>query len=823
MDSAFDGRIGVFRMQNRDSENSIEQFMTSVTDNVVDLWSNQIERHHAIKTSLEVYALYEKPMDGDGQKSVKSFSTHAEIVTSGSEKSTIYDDLMNIIVCDAEEFEERDSGWSFKECIYLEIFVYKYDPLRGACYFPLPQFIMKKNTVLNIHNPDESCFFWAVTAYLYPSCDSPHITAYPHFKNVLHTQGIDVPVQLKSIPLFERLNNISVNVYTCENRKIVGPLYYTKEKRLRHVNLLYLTRPNLKDGHYFLIKDLSRLVGRQLSRHHDRKWLCDGCLLYFSRRQLLLDHQCKKVKVILPDPSKNIMEFVKLQNKFPVPFVIVADTETFFQPVVPNADEQQQLLDEGRSYCVDLSVHEPMSFSYYIKCWFNEDLDKFELYRGPESMKIFVERLQRDVRAIASIYDRVVGMTPLTEDEQRRHETTTTCHVCEQPLNNEDKVADHCHQTGRYRGAAHNACNLKCRTPNYVPIILHNFSNYDAHLIVTSLGSDKDNRIKVIAKTKENYISLTKYLRYGNDDDDDDERKKTIQMRFIDSYRFLPSALGEMVQTLADEQFKITRRYYPDRVQFDLMKRKGVFPYEYITNLQRLEERRLPPRAAFYSHLKLSDISESEYLHAHNVWNTFHCRNLGDFSDIYLKTDVLLLTDVIQNFRQFSLSNYGLDPCHYVTSPSLSFDAMKKFTKIKLELMTDYDMTQFVIRNIRGGLSQCNVHHSKANNKYMEDYNPDVESSYLVELDENNLYGAALCEALPRDGFRFLSPDEVSEIDVMSIADEGPIGYIIEADICYPRSVHDHHADLPFLVESMIPPGGGKQKKLIANLYDKKK
>lgn len=126
-------------------------------------------------------------------------------------------------------------------------------------------------------------------------------------------------------------------------------------------------------------------------------------------------------------------------------------------------------------------------------------------------MQVFVERLKRDVRAIAMLYDRIVGILPLTDTEKQNHAMATTCSIYDQIfLDQNGKVADYCHQTGKYRGAAHSSCNIRFQTPNFVPIIMHNFSNYDAHLIVTSLSSDDDNNnsIKVVAKTKEKYISL---------------------------------------------------------------------------------------------------------------------------------------------------------------------------------------------------------------------------------------------------------------------------------------------------------------------------
>lgn len=157
-----------------------------------------------------------------------------------------------------------------------------------------------------------------------------------------------------------------------------------------------------------------------------------------------------------------------------------------------------------------------------------------------------------------------------------------------------------------------------------------------------------------------------------------------------------------------------------------MLQRKGIFPYEYV------------PKQAFYSQLNDAEISNEEYQFACKMWDKFNCKTLAEYSDLYLKTDVLLLADVFENFRQTCFQIYDLDPAHYYTAPGLSWDAMLKYTKVKIELLTDPDMLLFVERGIRGGISQCSKRYAKANNKYMgEEYNPDEDSKYLMYLDGN--------------------------------------------------------------------------------------
>ncbi|XP_018307240.1 DNA polymerase-like [Mycetomoellerius zeteki] len=253
---------------------------------------------------------------------------------------------------------------------------------------------------------------------------------------------------------------------------------------------------------------------------------------------------------------------------------------------------------------------------------------------------------------------------------------------------------------------------------------------------------------------------------------------------------------------------------------FDLFTRKGVFPYEYVDCIEKLEETELPSRELFYSSLTGDTVSESDYAHAVNVWQRFSIQTLGEYSDLYLKTDVLLLADIFENFRDSFVASYGLDPTYYYTLPGFTWDAMLKHTRVNFELLTDVDMVLFIERGIRGGLSQCSNRYARANNKYMQSYDPSKPSTYLMYFDVNNLYGWAMCQPLPYADFRWV--DDVDNFNVMGVALDSPTGYILEMDLEYPEHLHDVHVDLPFCPTRDKPPGK-REDKLLATLYDKKR
>ena len=204
------------------------------------------------------------------------------------------------------------------------------------------------------------------------------------------------------------------------------------------------------------------------------------------------------------------------------------------------------------------------------------------------------------------------------------------------------------------------------------------------------------------------------------------------------------------------ENFKHTSKFYQGE-QLDLITRKGVYPYDYMDSIEKFAQEKLPEKKEFYSLLNKCDVSDADYEHAKRVWKKFGIRNMGEYHDLYLKSDVLLLADVFEAFRETSMSAYNLDPCHYLTLPGLAWDSMLKLTKVKLELISDVDTYNFIEKGIRGGVSVISHRYARANNKYMTEYDPEKESSYIIYLDANSLYAWAMSQSLPTGGFKWLN------------------------------------------------------------------
>ena len=213
---------------------------------------------------------------------------------------------------------------------------------------------------------------------------------------------------------------------------------------------------------------------------------------------------------------------------------------------------------------------------------------------------------------------------------------------------------------------------------------------------------------------------------------------------------------------------------------------------------EKFNETALPPKKDFNSNLNLENISDEDYEHAQKVWDVFKIKNLGEYHDLYVQSDTLLLADVYENFRNMCLNICELDPVYFASVPGLAWQACLKKTGVKLELITDYDKVLMIEKVFRGGICQATHRYAKANDKYLKNYNKYIESSYIEYLDANNLYGWAMSQKLPVNDFKWVEKEELSNFheDFIKNYDEnGNIGYFLEVDIDYPKELFNLHND----------------------------
>ena len=779
------------------------------------------------------------------------------------------------------------SGWTIEVILQHYVNIAKYLPLRGNSYLPLPEELRNsKKGLINLKNEDDKCFLWCLVRHLNPIKVHPErITQSDReFAKNLDFNGITFPVTVKQISQIERQNKIKINVFGY-NRSVF-PIRITKEKYDDQIDLLYIEREvyinkiegnvvkfvRVQKQHYVYIKDFNSLM-YQFNNHKERKHFCKYCLHAFKKIETLEKHKpnCLSINGVqaieLPKKyvDKNGVErnpsvyFKNHRRILPVPFVIYADFESIIEKISTCQPS------DVKSYTDKYQKHTTCSFGYKVVCHYDKKYSKdVVIYRGEDAINKFMKCMFREVKCCQTVIKENFNKPlQMTRDDEINFKKATHCHICEKKYNPCEKenipVRDHCHVTGKYRGSAHKDCNLKLQISaekTRIPVIFHNLRGYDSHFIMQEIGKIiNEENLEIKERNEEKFKESVENNKNLKKDEFEHEKSINVipcnaekymafyidKLAFIDSFQFMSSSLERLASNLSEDRFIYTKQHFIDR--FKLMTKKGVYPYNYMDSFNKFNESYLPKIEDFYSSLTDENISNNDYNHAQNVWNTFQIRNMGEYHDLYLKSDILLLTDVFENFRKTCLTNYRLDPAHYVSSPGLAWDAMLKMTKINLELITDIDMQLFIEKGMRGGISCITHRHAKANNKYMKNYNPDIENSYNIYLDANNLYGWGMSQSLPCSNFRWFIDSENKSVNnwlkYINTKKLG-IGKIYEVDLEYPKHLHDLHNDYPCAAQKIkvsddmlsdyckeikdkYKISSGNIAKLIPNLYNKEK
>ena len=733
------------------------------------------------------------------------FSSLAEEVFEGTDLEKLVDEIFTRILENMRNFQRGRSNWRFQEVERVEI---QTDEMRVGKFIPLPDWLKKKQAIINMKNEnDEECFKWCIGR----SQNSVEKNA-ERISSLLRKQcekfdwsGISFPVCWKDIDNFERKNDISVNVLGLVGKEIVT-LRKTKDKKEKHVILFKLK--NGEAEHFTWVKNLNRLWFGVDSKHREQRQVCDGCLNSFASEKSLFQHKefCVDdgVKAVLP-PEDTTMKFKKPEAATEVPFVIFADFESILKPVSHEIGEKTRQTHH----------HVPCSFCFFPVSRVGVEFSPV-LFRGKEGDdvgKIFLEKLTEHIKWI--LKDKV---RPLIKKNHRRilwkkgekekFNKAEVCWICGKKIE-ENKVADHCHLTGKFRGAAHDFCNLQAKVPNFTPVFIHNLDGYDSHLFVKNMG-EEFGEIHAIPNNEEKFISFSLKIVWDTFvDEAGEERDLKHEIRFVDSMKFVNSSLSNLVKNLGKDELRNLKRFFPE--DKEVLSRKGVYPYEYMDSYEKFAENELPPKAAFFSQLNGEGISEEDFAHAQKVWKRFNMTNLGEYHDLYLKTDVLLLEDVIQVL----LENYHLDPAWFLTAPSFFWSAMLKMTGVELQLISEenVEMFRFFERQIRGGVSSVFRRFSQANNKFQKDFDPSKPSKFIVYLDANSLYPTAMMQPLPVGEFEWMSDSDLKNWEKVN-------GCTLEVDLEYPPCLHDFHNDFPLAPELLETNGF---QKLIPNLQDKQK
>ena len=630
----------------------------------------------------------------------------------------------------------RGSEFEFDGVNFLYYDFNKTSINRGGSYIDSPKWLKDKKSTINSKNNDDKCFQYAVILALNLDKikkDPQRVSKIKPFIEKYNWEDIDFPSSSKDWKKFECNNEVALNIlYVPSNTKKINIAYKSKNNLTQEKQIILLIISDGQKWHYLVVKNLSGLL-RGITSNHKEDFYRLNCFHSYRTENKLEPHKkiCENhdyCHVEMPIKDNNIIKYNHGEKSMKVTFIIYADLECLLEKM------STCINNPSESSPTKINKYTPSGYSIFTSCSFDESKNKLNYYRGKDCMKKFCKDLKENATRIINYEKKKI--IPLTKEEKINYNDQQICYICKKEFDKSDKkhhkVRDHCHYTGKYRDAAHNICNLRYKVPKEIPVVFHNGSTYDYHFITKDLVKEFEGNFDCLGENTEKYITfsvpLKKKIKNKN-------LEITYKIKFIDSFRFMSSSLSKPVDNLSEgihnnkcadcksnldyiktkneklilECYNCKQRYRKkfnkelikrfastyefcnndttgstaepsslersssERInKFVLLLRKGVYPYKYADTWERFSEISLPSNKDFYSNLNMEDISDIDYRHANSVFKVFKLENLGDYHDLYVQSDTLLLADVFNNFRDMCLKEYGLDPAHFLSLPGLA-------------------------------------------------------------------------------------------------------------------------------------------------------
>lgn len=845
--TAFKNHLSIFRIMNdvgvdeEDStiESNCREFLLSIKDCLEKVLKVEISVRGSLKFRVGICGKFYLPSledaEFDARENIMDFVTPYITLYNEDEIESFLDDCSEILEEELKSFQRKGSGWSLLKIEYCELSLASNNVFKGSSFIELPKKLRDTKACVNVINrEDDLCFVYSVLCHTYGHLIITKLLnnpkSYVSYFKYLDLSGIEFPLKTSDIRTFERNNpSYSFVIFSLdENSEITAPIYKSKEVKSNNVRLLLLNSEDFTVSHYVLIRNLSRIISHQLGKNKSVIF-CESCLSTFPHIMSLNLHLsvgCRGVKVKMPtEPFLSFKKRVAYQRHM---FVMYGDCEALLAPYDTEAPDPQKSNSQA------INRHIPVSICYSIKTPILDPyFDNIRCFTGLSCMDLYCESIEIDSNYIYDNYiSKQYPIDKLSFTDTKLLASTSECSLCGYKFGLGCGVRDHNHMipprgavdvcgkisAGNFRSITCFQCNLQMRKPINIVTVFHNLS-YDCNFLLLALAR-RNLKIKCIALNRETPISFATYFKMKDG--------VNLEFRYLCSYRHLTASLASLVKNL--KSTPSFSKLMDDMGLKNVSPTKQFLPYSYFTSFEKLEETSFPEQKDFFSDLTQKGITEEDYAYAKRIFLSLKERTLLEYLKFYNKSDVALLSDVFENYRNVSIALKKLDSVFFCTSAGLSYNNyLSSIEGGKVHLIEDSTLYNLIRKNIRGGVVSANVKHCVANNPYIPNFDPTKPTNYIMYVDATALYATSMMEPLPSSDYRLLETDSEEfkkwETIILNeklfrceINSETSLGLMVEFDCEIDKADHDRFNCFPFLPELVTI---NKVKKLLPNLQNK--
>lgn len=705
---AFNGATRTYRL-NSDTPSLSECFSNDVNQEVIKICQSEIIHKKRAFFTEAVHAIFLKfSEDGDIESKITvvfaSYRKEINISHSTSTLEKLFYECFKDIEKRMEDFTENGSGWTLSEIDCVDLNFTAVNSIRGGCFYKLKT--KHRRGLLVIKNRDQYCLLYCIAARFHskaiPSNERENPESYINFIKEYNIDGINFPISVEDITELENLNKdllFKVNVFMEIEGEIYHHRMYNVDKKLVNeitpVNVLLSEVSDEKGNifyHFSLIEDTNKFFSAVYTTKkgqtcYSRSVTCPKCIARFSSEDKLKRHMtvCEQGEeplepILLFKEKHEKLSFEKPWLQYPHLYTGYVDFESLLEKQESTSKvcqdcEKQKANHCDHSFTKTLHKHRAINFCLVIMNRYCEVVFE-KAYTGDDASAVFLQTLkdlEMDIRLSCGKNENMI----FTEQDAQVFRDAEICHLCKNRFReNSQKVRDHCHQTGRFIGAAHNVCNMNRKEKAVVKIFAHNFSGYDSHLIIENLSHPSVTNVSVIPKSGEKFMMV--------------EINNTFTI--CDSMMFLVGSLDSLSKSLPkDHKYNLLRqsslyKRLPNSDCFNILFEKWKYPYEYAQCLKDLSStKEIPSINVFFNSLSGETITSEEYETTRSIFNILKCSSLQEYMELYCMLDVYLLAEVFTEFRKETLENFEIDPCNFVSLPGMGLQCFLKTSQVQLD------------------------------------------------------------------------------------------------------------------------------------------